>query len=349
LVEKLEVRNMRVLYLSAWYPSEKDQMMGLFVKKHAEAVRAQGIDVKVLDYEPMPKGWRPDLIQLNVLSLKNALRTYFLHLWYGVPYVVVEHWSRYLPQNHTFPRGLEGAILRFVAKRASMILPVSENLMHAMQDCGIENEHWQVVHNVVDDFFYTKPAKPAQPVQPAQPIQLLHVSCFDEKSKNVKGILRAMEQLWKQRQDWHLTLVGTGVDYDEVRAYADTLDLPASQLTWTGELTPEQVCQTMQQSDVFVLFSNYENAPVVLSESLAVGYPIVSTRVGGIPEMIPPTCGKLVEVGDEKALVEELVEMMNHPENYSKATICKQGLPYSCEQVGKHLVGIYTQVIHHVD
>lgn len=332
---------MRVLYLSAWYPSEKDQMAGLFVKKHADAVRAQGADVRVLDYEPVPKGWRPDLIQLNVLSLKNALRTYWLHLHYGVPYVIVEHWSRYLPQNFSFPKGVEGAILRFVAKRASMILPVSKVLMQAMKDCGIENNHWQVVHNVVDDFFYVQPAQPAQP---AQPTQLLHVSCFDEKAKNVKGLLRAMEQLYKQRQDWHLTIVGTGVDYNEVRAYAETLALPASQLTWTGELTPRQVCDRFTQADLFVLFSNYENAPVVLSESLAAGCPVVATRVGGIPEMVSDECGKLIAAGDEKALTNCIVDYMNNPHQYAKETIRQYGRKYGFAEVGKQLMAVYQSV-----
>jgi len=335
---------MRVLFLSAWYPTEKDQMMGLFVKKHADAVRALGVDVKVYGYEYIPKSWKPDVIQLNVLSLKNALRCYLLHLIYKVPYIIVEHWSRYLPENHSFPNGWEGYILRFVAKHASMILPVSENLMHAMQACGITNSHWQVIHNVVDDFFYTQPIQPAQPDQPAQPAQLLHVSCFDEKAKNVKGLLRAMEQLYKQRQDWHLTLVGTGVDYDEVRAYARTLALPESQLTWTGELTPEEVKKQFDKADVFVLFSNYENAPVVLSESLAAGCPIVATRVGGIPEMVPERCGKLVEVGDEKALKDALVEMLDQPENFDRKEIREQGVQYSFANVGKQLKTMYQSI-----
>jgi len=334
---------MRVLYLSAWYPSEKDQMMGLFVKKHAEAVRAQGAEVKVLGYEPIPKDWRPDLIQLNVLSLKNALRTYWLHWRYRVPYIIVEHWSRYLPQNHTFPKGLEATLLRFVAKRASMIMPVSENLKQAMQACGIENENWQVVRNVVDEFFYEKNSLKVS--QLADVTRMLHVSCFDEQAKNVKGLLRAMEQLWKQRQDWHLTLVGTGADYASVLEYASTLDLPESQLTWTGELTPVEVCQYMQQANIFVLFSNYETYGIVLTEAIAVGLPVVATRVGGIPEMVPDSCGILVPVGDEEALVNALIEVMTNANRFSKEDIRQQGLRFRFGNVGQQLKAVYQSVL----
>jgi len=338
---------MRVLYLSAWYPSEKDEMAGLFVRKHADAVRKQGVDVKVLDYENIPRGWRPDLIQLNVLSLKNALRTYWLHWRYRVPYIVVEHWTRYLPISLAFPKNrIEGLVLRFVAKHASMILPVSENLMHAMQDCGIRNNHWQVIHNVVDDFFFAQPTQPAKPVQPAQPIQLLHVSCFDEPHKNVCGILRVADALWKQRQDWHLTIIGIGPDYEQVRTYARSLSLPESAITWTGELTPEEVCDHFKKADVFVLFSNTENAPVVISESLAAGCPIVSSDVGGIAEMVNQDCGILVPARDEAALLNAVNQVMDHPEYYDAIKIQSYGLQYSYANVSKQLMTIYANAVN---
>ena len=87
---------------------------------------------------------------------------------------------------------------------------------------------------------------------------LLHVSCFDERAKNVKGLLRAAKMLSEKRQDWRLKLVGTGVDYEDVRAYADSLDIPQGCLEWTGELTPQQVSDEMHSADALVLSSRYE-------------------------------------------------------------------------------------------
>ncbi len=333
---------MRVLYLSAWYPTDKDQMAGLFVKKHADAVRAQGVDVRVWKYEQIEKGWQPDLIQLNVLSLKNALLTYLLHLRYRVPYVIVEHWSRYLPQHRTFPKGIEGAILRFVAKRASCIMPVSECLKQAMQDCGIKNKHWQVINNVVDDFFYRRRAD-GEPTG----VRLLHVSCFDEQAKNTMGLLRAFRAAQQLRPNIHLTMVGAGINWQQSKDYAAEIGLNEEQVRWTGELTPKGVCHEMQQADCFLLFSNYENAPVVLSESLAVGCPIISTRVGGIPEMVNEECGILVPAGDEKALLNAIQTVIDHPERYTAEQIRPYGLRYTYEHVARQLIAIYESAIVH--
>ena len=78
---------MKVLFLSAWYPTKRDAMAGLFVQKHAEAVAQQGVDVRVLFSEATGVrwlweiwcGWKtlrrewglPDIVQMNVLD-KNV-------------------------------------------------------------------------------------------------------------------------------------------------------------------------------------------------------------------------------------------------------------------------------------
>ena len=86
--------------------------------------------------------------------------------------------------------------------------------------------------------------------------------------------------LSEKRQDWKLVLVGTGVDYTDVRAFADTLDIPEGLLEWTGELTPSEVAERMHEADALVLSSRYETYGVVLAEAAAAGLPILSTPVG---------------------------------------------------------------------
>ena len=74
----------KVLFLTPWYPSEKDAMSGLFVQKHVEAVRAQGVDVRVIFSLTLRDTWRqwkalqrenwtPDVVQLNVIQKQGLL------------------------------------------------------------------------------------------------------------------------------------------------------------------------------------------------------------------------------------------------------------------------------------
>ena len=295
---------MKVLFLTPWYPSKKDEMSGLFVRKHVEAVRAQGVEVRVIFAESWREtvrqwkalrreGWIPDVVQLNVIQ-KQGLLALWLKKRYGIPYVIVEHWSGYLPENGMFKRllAIKKRIYRRIAAQAEQVLCVSQRLQQAMQDCGIRAQQWGLIDNVVDGFFFEKVESKKTEVESRKTKveskktkveskkTLLHVSCFDERAKNVKGLLRAAKMLSEKRQDWKLVLVGTGVDYTDVRAFADTLDIPEGLLEWTGELTPSEVAERMHEADALVLSSRYETYGVVLAEAAAAGLPILSTPVG---------------------------------------------------------------------
>lgn len=372
---------MHVLFLSQWYPHRYDAMLGLFVRKHAHAVVRQGIDVTVLylhhdehirkeelveqitdgvrevyvyyphalgflkayrhGYQYIKRKWgRPDLCQLNILS-KNGILPLYLWKRFRTPYIIIEHWSGYLPMNrsHAIPGGWHKRLMQLICRNAQVVMPVSNSLQQAMQECGFECRRWQVIHNVVDDFFYKPYPRPT-----GKPIEIAHVSCFENKSKNIKGLLRSIKELASLRFDFHVTMIGTGIDFDQDVAYAQQLGL-SSLVTFTGELPPEQVCQTLQSSQLFVLFSNYENAPVVISESLAMGIPILATNAGGIPEMVNSDCGRLVSAGNEQELTKTLNEMMDQLSQYESEKIKALGHKYSFEEVGQTLIKIYKDAI----
>ena len=334
-------------------------MSGLFVHKHAEAVRAQGIDVRVIFSESWTdtwrqwrtlrcEGWMPDVVQLNVIQ-KQGLLALWLKRKYGIPYVIVEHWSGYLPENGTFMRHpkFKRRLYRHIAEEAAIILSVSQRHAEAMKACGIRNDHWGKINNVVDEFFYESTDRFTDRTQSTDRItqkMLLHVSCFDERAKNVKGLLRAAKMLSEKRQDWRLVLVGTGVDYADVRAYAESLQFPEGVLEWTGELTPREVSEQFDRADVFVLPSNYENAPVVISESLAKGVPVVASLVGGIPEMVDEKSGILVPPGHVEELAAALDRMLDSYPSYDKKIIRQAGEQYASDKVGAQLKAIYESV-----
>ncbi|MCB4234228.1 glycosyltransferase family 4 protein [Kaistella anthropi] len=56
----------------------------------------------------------------------------------------------------------------------------------------------------------------------------------------------------------------------------------------------QEVSEKMRASDCFVLFSDYENFPCVLLESLSTGTPVIATKVGGIPEVVNEKNGILI-------------------------------------------------------
>ena len=322
-------------------------MSGLFVQKHVEAVRAQGVDVRVIFSQGWWDTWRqwkklkhewglPDVVQLNVIQ-KQGLLALWLKKRYRIPYVIIEHWTGYLPENISVSfKGWHTIVMKKICQEAEAVMPVSHQLVKAMQSLGFEAKRWDIIDNVVDDFFFdTKLRKKDR----SKIKTLLNITCFDEPHKNVKGLLMAAKKLSERRQDWELVLVGTGADFQEVFAYADSLRFPKGILRWTGELTPQEVAEELQHSDAFVLSSRYETYGVVLAEAAAAGVPILSTPVGIAEEIADLIVPQEIAQYNPQSFSEFIEKILWGNEHHSKKINSNQR--FSAKQIGAQLKKVY--------
>lgn len=357
---------MKVLFLTPWYPSAEDAMSGLFVQKHVEAVRAQGVEVRVIHAQTWRdtlqqwrtlrrEGWMPDLVQLNVIQ-KQGLLALWLKKRYHIPYVIIEHWSGYLPENATVKaHGLRLRFMQRVCSEAEVVMPVSHPLQQCMQALGFQAKRWQQIHNVVDDFFFKNPksenllannrlSKARKEIINHKSKTLLHVSCFDERAKNVKGLLQAAKMLSLKRQDWQLVLVGTGIDYADVRSYAEQLQMPEGLLCWTGELTPREVAEQMRRADALVLSSRYETYGVVLAEASAAGLPILSTPVGIAEEVADLIVPQEVAQHKPGRFADFIETILWSPITNQQSPITNQ---FTADAIGCQLLSVYDSCLRH--
>jgi glycosyltransferase involved in cell wall biosynthesis len=73
--------------------------------------------------------------------------------------------------------------------------------------------------------------------------------------------------------------------------FADAMDRQASRigvenhLTRSGELLPDEVARRLADADIFCMASFAEGLPISIMEAMALGVPVVTTWVGGIPEL----------------------------------------------------------------
>lgn len=66
-------------------------------------------------------------------------------------------------------------------------------------------------------------------------------------------------------------------------------------------------------ADVVAVTSRWESGPLVVLEALALQRPVVSTRVGLVPDVVDDRSGRIVDVGDAAALADAVVEMLSDP------------------------------------
>lgn len=342
---------MKVVFLARWYPHKYDPMFGLFVQRHAEAAalynditvvyvhpdehasnlydiersKENGVDTIRIYYKKEGKvssacryltaclkglkmAGKTDLIHVHVLTRMGFVAHWMKNL-NGTPYMITEHWSRYLPGND-FSGFFRKLWTKRIVRRAAMVTTVTENLAQAMQAHGLRNPRYVVLPNVVDtDLFKPQPHHNAIP-------KIIHVSCFEDKSKNISGLLEALKLMKDRGVAYQAVLIGEGMDMELMKQ--KTLDLGLmGQVRFTGLLTGQSLVDELAQGDFLVLSSHYENMPVVILEALACGLPVVATRVGGIPEIVNESNGILVEPGNVQALAEAMERCCSDYKNYN--------------------------------
>ena len=283
-----------------------------------------------------------DLVHVHILTRLGLIALFYK--WFcKKPFVISEHWSRYLALTGTFTGRLRKVITKLVVRNAAAVTTVTQNLADAMKSHALKNKNYRVLANVVDRQFFN-PEITTQKESGKK--HIIHVSCFEDKSKNVSGLLRVIKSLSEKRTDFVFRLIGDGMDFEMLRNYSRELGLDESSVVFKGLLEGRQLVKEMAGADLMVVFSNYENFPVVINESFALGIPVVATSVGGIPEYVNNSNGRLINAGDEQAMAAQLSGFLDGKLNFDQKAIQAQAdKMFSAEKLGQELCRMYSDAI----
>ena len=296
--------------------------------------------------------FEPDLIHLHVTYPLGQVALLWKKL-FGYKYVLTEHWTIYQPQNKdVLVGGLKKKIVK-IANNAELIMPVSLDLQQCMEGHGVKNR-FKVIYNLVNTEMFKLRQPPCidsclhtslsgNDMQGLKK-QMLHISTLRDEAKNFSGILRVIERLRQQRDDFELHVIH---DYEapEFKAFVKEHNLKDC-VIFHGKKTSDEVAEAYQEADFFVLFSNFENLPCVIVEAFASGVPVLSTAVGGIAEILSPERGILIPQGDEDALLQGMNTLLDHCQEYDRQAIRDYAIKtFAAQNIGQQIFETYKEVV----
>ena len=168
---------------------------------------------------------------------------------------------------------------------------------------------------------------------------ILHIGRFTTQ-KNHNRLIDAYEKVHHQFPQIRLKLIGSGELLDDIKKSIVDKGLESSVefLGLQGNVYP-----FMNAADIFCLSSDYEGMPITLIEAMGTGLPIVSTNVGGIPDMIENgVSGQLVGLSDEE-LSTALVNYLKSKTLREKHGIAakQKSTIFSQEDMTMNYLGVY--------
>lgn len=166
-------------------------------------------------------------------------------------------------------------------------------------------EHWPKIHIVrcgLDDLFLHQPQ---QPVSNSPSSEFVCVGRLCEQKGHLL-LLEAAKHLADEGLNFSLTLVGDGPMRPEIERMIQRYQLQ-DRVKITGWLSNTEVHQQILKARAMVLPSFAEGLPVAVMESFGLSRPVITTYVGGIPELVQPGInGWLVPPGSIDGLIDSM-------------------------------------------
>jgi glycosyltransferase involved in cell wall biosynthesis len=199
---------------------------------------------------------------------------------------------------------------------------LTARLIRAVASEVLTNSHASVAalrrQAVRTDMAYCGLELPNRQAHPATPEQPLVVGVLGNVSrrKGTDVFVEAAELVRRELPDVEFKIVGPCPEGPE-REWAERLVARAQRSGIRHAVTDDPFSE-LADWDVLVLPSRSEPLGLVLTEAMAMGLPVVATRIDGPTEIVTPETGLLVDVDDPRGLAAAIVRLAHDPDGRSR-------------------------------
>lgn len=224
--------------------------------------------------------------------------------------------KKYIPILHggNLPKRLRKnpKLSQMVFKNAYKNVAPSDYLFRIFQDNGFSNLIY-IPNNIELSNYSFKERSQLQP-------KLLWVRSFS-RIYNPKMAIEVLNKLKESYPEASLCMVGPEKDGSKAVAEQYALDKKC-EVKFTGKISKTEWTQLSVNYDIFINTTHIDNTPVSVMEAMALGLPVVSTNVGGIPYLIKHREeGLLVNDRDVTGMVRAIEQLLSDSELSNKFSV----------------------------
>ncbi|GAB4286534.1 MAG: N-acetyl-alpha-D-glucosaminyl L-malate synthase BshA [Ignavibacteriaceae bacterium] len=253
-----------------------------------------------------------------------------LHVHYAIPHAVSAYLAKQMLKTKKELKisttlhgtditlvGLEPSFLplvKFSIEESNGVSAVSRFLKEKTLTNYAINKDIEVIPNFVDTtvFRKIKDCTHKEFISPKGEKILVHTSNF-RPVKRVPDTIRIFD-LVRKEVPCKLVLVGDGPDRSECERLCRQLGL-CDEVKFLGK--QDGLVEILSSSDIFLIPSQSESFGLAALEAMACSLPVVSSSVGGLPELVRHNeCGFIAEIGDIKRMAKYVIDLLTNEKKY---------------------------------
>lgn len=247
----------------------------------------------------------PEIVHIHTASFPSFYRKMIyllLALAFRRKTILHIHGGGFCEFYAAHPKLLRMLISRILSA-VDIIIVLSESWLNYLQTIT-KNSSIRILHNPIDTSEFASRTRKGN----KQTKNVIYMAGL-EPEKGICDLLEAVPQVLKAEPTARFVLCGDG-DINKLKSICKDKGI-LDHVEFCGWVSGHNKIAKLIEADVFVLPSHCEGLPVSIIEAMSAGLPVVSTCVGGIPDIVEHGVnGFLVQVGDTESLADRLIELL---------------------------------------
>lgn len=243
--------------------------------------------------------WKYDVVHFHtvpdVLGLIIQMPELLTAKLYGKKVVIEVHVGNQLNDN------TENWLFKWVLRRANLIIFLAKRWERLFKekytDVDVETA---VLYNACDS---------VEDVPMEEKEKSIIMAAYFNENKAPDVLLKAWKKIKERHPDWRVTMMGNG-DVERYKQMSEEMGL-ADSVTFTGYITGQKKRDIWRKASIYCMCSYNEGFPMVVLEAWAHKVAVVTTPVGGLPDVIEEGRNCLTfPFGDDEALAKQIERLI---------------------------------------
>lgn len=274
-----------------------------------------------------------EVVHIHLSESFSAIRkTIFFALGKLARKKIIVHFHSYSPE--TTIRGKHWRIFRYLFSNADKVVVLSEMWKEYVNDIFHLGDKVVVIYNPCNVAILNK--------QYSKTKQILYAGTLNSR-KGYSDMIRAFAKIEKSFQDWKIIFAGNG-EIEAAKALATSLGIEDKTI-FSGWVGGEQKDKIFKESSVFCLPSYAEGFPMAVLDAFAYGLPVITTPVGGIPDIAVDGQNMLLfNPGDIDGLSKQMSHLISSAklrDELSKASLELANTTFNINTINRQIGELY--------